>query len=113
MDCLGWGVTRHTSWLCEACRGWRRRVSKGDGSCVICRDWRALNGEGLCRLCRRQAALVRTMLRNVTAAEANRHGQQLFIVGTFRQRRPSPAPRAQRASQPPGYPVTHRQLVLF
>jgi hypothetical protein len=113
VDCLGWGVTRHTGWLCEACRGWRRRVSKGDGSCVICRDWRALNGEGSCRLCRRQAALVRTVLRNVTAAEASRHGQQLFIVGTFRQRRPSPAPPAQRAGQPPAYPVTHRQLVLF
>ncbi|MEV0446249.1 hypothetical protein AB0I84_46095 [Streptomyces spectabilis] len=106
-------MTRHTTWLCEACRGWRRTVSRGEGPCVVCQNHRHLNGEGLCRLCRRQAALVRTTRRNTAADEANKHGQQLFIVGTFRQRRHRPTPRATRAILPPGYPVTHRQLVLM
>jgi hypothetical protein len=113
VDCLGWGVTRHTGFICEACRGWRRNVATAEGQCVTCKDWSALNSERLCRLCRRQTALMRTSRRGVTAAEANRHGQQLFIVGTFRQRRPRPAPARAAAGLPPGYPATHRQLVLF
>ncbi|MFG1879539.1 hypothetical protein ACGFIV_32365 [Sphaerisporangium sp. NPDC049003] len=113
VGCLGWGTTRHTSWLCEACRSWRRRVSKGEGACVTCRDWSELNGEGLCRLCRRQTALVRTLHRGVTATEANRHGQQLFIVDTFHQQRPRPSTGTLRIGLPPGYPVPHRQLTLF
>jgi integrase len=113
VDCLGWGVTRRTGFMCEACRGWRRKVAKAEGRCVTCKDWSALNSEGLCRLCRRQAALIRTFRPHVTAAEANRHGQQLFIAGTFRQRRPRPAPARSRAGLPAGYPAAHRQLVLF
>jgi hypothetical protein len=81
---------------------------------VTCRGWCALNKEGLCRLCRRQAALARTTRRGVTAAEANRYGPQLFIVGTFRQRRRrAPAPDTPRGGLPPGYPAAHHQLVLF
>ncbi|GAA4102912.1 hypothetical protein [Nonomuraea soli] len=110
-DCLGWGVTRHTTWLCEACRGWRRKISRGDGPCRICRTHRPLNGEALCRLCRRQAALARSARRGTTAEEANRHGQQLFIVDTFRQRR-----SGQRLAPPELGAIEivgHRQLTLF
>jgi hypothetical protein len=112
VGCLGWGVTRSTGFMCEACRGWRRNA-EAEGRCVTCKDWRALNSEGLCRLCRRQAALIRTFRPGVRAAEANRHGQQLFFAGTFRQRRLRPAPARPRAGLPPRYPAVHRQLVLF
>lgn len=113
LECLGWGTTRRTSYMCEGCRGWRKRVSTGEGKCAICRDWCALNAEGLCRLCRRQAALIRTTHRGATAAEANKHGQQLFIVGTFHQKRPVPPPTGPATALLSRYPVEHRQLVLF
>ncbi|MEU8278383.1 hypothetical protein ACFYOK_35515 [Microbispora bryophytorum] len=49
----------------------------------------------------------------MSAAEANRHGQQLFIVGTFHQRRPKSDRRIVAGGLTVGYPVAHRQLVLF
>ncbi|MFI0453829.1 hypothetical protein [Actinomadura sp. 6N118] len=111
--CLGWGATRHTRFLCEGCRGWERRVAVGEGQCVICRDLCAFNSEGVCRLCRRQTMLARTWRRGVSTAEANRHGQQLFLVDTFhRPRRPRTAAASLQTSLLPGYPVQHRQLVL-
>ncbi|REF00547.1 hypothetical protein [Thermomonospora umbrina] len=111
VECLGWGVTRHSTWMCEACRGWRRLVSCGEGPCRVCGDYCALNGEGLCRLCRRQTAMIRRQQRGVTAEDANRHGQQLFLVGTFRQRRDKPIPPPDPV--PEIKVVDHRQLVLF
>jgi hypothetical protein len=106
IDCLGWGVTRSTSWLCDGCRGWRRRISRGEGDCVTCGNRRHLNAEGLCRLCRRQTRMIRLVHKDTTAAEANRGGQQLFIVGYFRRPRTIPAdagsPLRVRAGQ---YPV--------
>lgn len=116
VDCLGWGVTRATGWLCEGCRGWRRRISRGEGTCVTCGSPRHLNSKGLCRLCRRQAAMVRAGRDGITAAEAGRHGQQLYFIypgGTFRGfGKPRPAASPHPA---PGrtYPVTYRQLALF
>jgi hypothetical protein len=114
VDCLGWGVTRATGWLCEGCRGWRRRISRGEGTCVTCGSPRHLNGKGLCRLCRRQAAMVRAGRDGVTAAEASRHGQQLYFIypgGTFRGfGKPRPAAGPQTVPGRP-HPVSYRQLV--
>lgn len=112
-DCGGWGTTRHNSWLCGGCRGWRRRF-RTPATCPSCARVLALNADGYCRGCWRQAALRRTQQRDISVVEANRHGQQLFLVDTFRQKRP---PRARPAAPPRafrrGYPVPHRQLLLF
>jgi hypothetical protein len=114
VDCLGWGVTRSTGWLCEGCRGWRRKISRGEGCCATCASRRHLNVEGLCRLCRRQAAMVRAIRKGATAEQANRHGQQLYLAGTFwGLRKPGPATVIPRHAPHVVYPVTHRQLVLF
>jgi hypothetical protein len=51
--------------------------------------------------------------RDTSLSEANRHGQQLFLVGTFRQRRD----RATRSGSPlplaGQYPARYQQLILF
>lgn len=84
------GVTRHQGFLCHGCRGWRRRFPTR-APCPSCKRTVALNGDGWCRLCWRQAAAERRGSRcNVTVPAANRHGQQLFIADTFRQRRRRP-----------------------
>ncbi len=114
IDCYGWGVTRTTSWLCEGCRGLRRRFPV-PAQCLSCRRTIAVNAEGFCRLCWRQAAMVRRHHKGVSVLEANRHGQQLFIVGLFHLQ-PAAPPTAPRRAEDPGrraYPVTHRQLMLF
>lgn len=111
-DCDGWGTSRHSSWLCEGCLGWRKRF-RTPAACPSCARVLTLNAEGFCRSCWRQAALRRTQQREISVLEANRHGQQLFLVNTFRQKRPPRArptpPRIARR----GYPVGHRQLLLF
>jgi hypothetical protein len=76
----------------------------------------AVNAKGYCRLCCRQAHLVRPPHRSIDVAEANRHGQQLFIADLFRRKGPAPsAPPRQRRERawPSRYPVAHRQLLLF
>lgn len=111
-DCLAWGVTRAEKWLCQGCRGWRARLSVG--VCPACGREVALNERGYCRLCSRQANLVRPKHHSIDVVEANRHGQQLFIADLFRAKRPDPiAPVRTRIAWPYGFPVAHRQLVLF
>lgn len=57
--------------------------------------------------------MLRWTHRGTSLSEANQHGQQLFLVGTFRQKRDRAAPPA--APLPPvgQYPARHQQLVLF
>lgn len=115
LDCLAWGVTRHLGWLCEACRGWRQR-HPGEAECRSCSRVVAVNAKGSCRLCCRQAHLVRPPHRTIDIAEANRHGQQLFIADLFRRKEPTPPqpPRQRReAARPSRYPVSYQQLLLF
>jgi hypothetical protein len=112
VDCYGWGVTRGSGWLCEGCRGWRRRFFTV-GECWTCRRMVPLNEQGFCRLCRRQAAMVRTLHRDVGTGEANRYGQQLFLADLFRQRRDRFVVLPQGAVPRHQCPVGHRQLVLF
>ena len=113
LDCLAWGVTRHFSWLCEACLAWRKRC-KEIRECPSCRRVITVNARGYCRLCTRQAALVRLPHYSIDVAEACRHGHQLYFAGMSREKRPEPDPRPRpqfpRAGQ---YPVPHRQLALF
>lgn len=113
LDCLAWGVTRHFGWLCEACLGWRKRFSQ-PRECASCSRVITVNARGYCRLCTRQASLVRLPHCSIDVAEACRQGQQLYFAGMFRQKRLEPRPRTQRQLPWPGqYPVPHRQLVLF
>ncbi len=49
LDCLAWGVTRHFGWLCEACLGWRRRLSE-PRECASCSRIITVNARGYDRL---------------------------------------------------------------
>lgn len=112
-DCLAWGTTRHTTWLCQACRGWRVRFPD-PAQCVSCARTLSVNDRGLCRLCARQITLIRPAHESIDPREAQRHGQQLFLADLFRQKRPVADPHADtQAGWPVHYPVTHRQLTLF
>lgn len=112
VDCLGWGVTRTTGWLCEGCRGWRRRFSDVS-PCRSCREEKAVSGEGFCRLCFRTAVGARPHGAGPSVLEMNRHGQQLFFVGLFRQKRQPMKPLPETASRlRVRYPVAHRQLTI-
>ena len=113
LDCLAWGATRHFGWLCEACLAWRKRC-KESRECPSCRRVLTVNARGYCRLCTRQAGLVRLPHRSIDVPEACRYGHQLYFADMFRQKRPEPEPCRQRQLPWPGqYPVLYRQLVLF
>jgi hypothetical protein len=57
--------------------------------------------------------MLRRTHRDTGLSEANRYGQQLFLVGTFRQKR-DPAARPGSPLPLAGhYPARHQQLVLF
>ncbi len=109
-DCLAWGITRWHGGVCQACRGWNQRFPNPE-PCPSCRRTVPLNERGYCRLCCRQAHLVRTPHYAIDVAAANRNGQQLFIADLFRQKRPTPPPNP--TAGPSHYPVTHRQLTLL
>lgn len=112
LDCLGWGVTRSTGWICEACRGWRRRFPDV-GHCRSCRWSKPLSTDGFCRLCWRTAAGARPHGIGPSIIDMNRHGQQLFFVGLFRHKR-QPAPRpGLKELRDHHYPVHHQQLTLL
>lgn len=116
LDCLAWGVTRHNKWLCEACRGWRRRYQTG--GCPACRRQVVVNDRGYCRLCCRIATLDRQHHRVVDVNGANRNGQQLFFAEMILKKRkpfgrPAALPVTLHDRWPSGYPLAHRQLVLF
>lgn len=118
-DCLAWGVTRHNTWLCQACRGWRRRYAPAH--CPGCGRKAPVNQRGFCRLCCRQAT-TRNQLDPAHAvldiAELGRDGQQLFLADLILKKRGkqpgAAAPRPlRRASWPNRFPVEHQQLLLF
>ena len=117
-DCHAWGVTRTTGWICKGCAAWRT-AHPAAASCRVCGQHRHLDDEQACRLCRKQRsfALARGE-RGVDLAEANRHGQQLFLADMFHRRRlraaahgaprhDAPRPDSARADAP-GIGVTPR-----
>jgi hypothetical protein len=112
-DCLAWGVTRRRGWTCEACRGWRRRFPV-PANCQSCQRLVTVTAAGYCRLCSRQATLVRPAHAPRDMIDGNQHGQQLFLVDLFRNRQtPATAPRRVRPRWPLGYPVGYEQLLLL
>ena len=117
-DCLAWGVTARYGWMCVACKSWREKYGT-DGQCTTCDRQVPVGPDGSCRLCHKHrnlaARLLGRRIKIVTLAEANAHGQQLFIAGTWR-----PAGTTRReyvkktvpADMTLLRPVAHRQLVL-
>lgn len=113
-DCLAWGVTRRRAGRCQGCQSWRVRFGHSTTPCLSCGRDAVVNGRGHCRLCCRQAHLVRVPHQSGDVAVANRHGQQLFLVDLFRQKRPEPpASPTRTAPWPARYPVAHRQLLIW
>jgi hypothetical protein len=117
-DCLAWGVTARYGWMCVACKSWREKYG-ADSECVTCGRQVPVSPGGSCRLCHKQrhlaAKLLGRRIGTVTLAEANAHGQQLFIAHTWRPggaRRPY-QPKTVPADMSLLRPVPWRQLVLF
>ena len=117
-DCFAWGVTRHETWLCQACRGWRRRYP--EAACPSCRRAVVANARGFCRLCCAQATLMNRLApahRTLDVVAINGQGQQLFFADMILKKRGKQpvagAPSSRRTRWPAGYPRTDRQLVLF
>ncbi len=118
-DCLAWGVTARYGWMCGACRSWREKYG-ADSQCATCGRDVPVSPDGSCRLCHKHrhlaARLLGRRIATVSLAEANAHGQQLFIAGTWR---PPGTQRREyvRKTVPADMsllrPVTGRQLVLF
>lgn len=115
-DCYAWGVNREGKWRCWGCRTWRTKFPLGECTCcgrtIPVRD-------GACRLCWRQAASLRWTKTGLSMAEANRHGQQLFLANMHHRGRPDravvlPASNPEGAvTAPLPRPVLHRQLALL
>jgi hypothetical protein len=116
-NCLAWGATRHLKWLCRGCNSWCRKYTV-TGPCRLCRYPSVLDLDGVCRLCRKQAAKVRGARAHATLEETTHEGQQLFIADLFSgPSRSKVTPPATPCSpvvtlqQPPR--AAHRQLLLF
>ena len=111
--CHAWGVYRTTGYLCYGCDAWREHAV-GHGACATCGTTGPLGRHGVCRLCRKQASMLRRPNFDLEVTWPNRHGQQLFLANLHYRRARRPA-----LPQPPALvpaalePVTHRQLVLF
>lgn len=94
-DCHAWGARRWGNWLCHGCRSWRREHST-IAACRICSTVVSLGEDSICRLCHKQATLVREDKELLDVRAANRHGQQLFFADMFyvsaRDRRRNPTP---------------------
>lgn len=116
-DCDAWGVVRTTKWLCGGCMAWRW-ANPVVGVCVGCGRNRYLDRHRSCRLCRRQAKLLRQPGQPIDVAGANRQGQQLFFANmhSFKHRvRPSvlpPPPVLYGPRQPRSRAKQFHQLTL-
>lgn len=83
-DCLAWGVRRTQKWLCGGCLSWRYLHPTAQ-PCASCQRELSVNEHGVCRLCWKQTKLLQDRLPYrhrgaLNIAEANRHGQQLFLA---------------------------------
>jgi hypothetical protein len=116
LDCYAWGATRHLSWLCVGCTGWRSATAAHLGACRSCGRTVTLHRDGVCRLCRKQATRMREPGGKLDLIGANRHGQQLFFANVFRSRAstpPSPPADADQPAASPSWRTAGHQLVLF
>ena len=86
-DCDAWGVTARYGWMCAACRFHREKYGPPQ-DCPTCGGHVPLGVGGSCRMCHKQRHLAAQQLGirigDLTLAEANAYGQQLFIAGTHR-----------------------------
>jgi hypothetical protein len=114
LNCLAWGATRNLKWWCKGCHSWCRKYT-ASGPCGICGHPGVLDDNEVCRLCRRQAAMLRPGNHFLTVAEAAKYGHQLFFADMFIQRgqhRPARDKPAPVTPAPLGLPPW-RQLRLF
>ena len=117
-DCYAWGTLRRNKWLCEACRGWRRRYT--NTGCNSCGRTIVVNERGCCRLCTRQATILNRphpTHRTLDVTAANRNGQQLFLADLIlKKRRPHTTvvePVTVRIVWPRRYPIDVVPIALF
>jgi len=116
-DCLAWGVFRMHNWKCWVCRG--HSAHNPPGHCPYCLREVPVGRSGACRLCWEQAEACREPGAALDLAEANRHGQQLFLANVPRPRRaPVPSATATAATAPRTVgdafaPVRYKQYPLF
>lgn len=100
--CFAWGILRGR--LCCACEGYARK--NPGGRCRTCGRQEVPVGQGVCRLCRKQAALVAGP-GNKTALDlsaAGRTGQQLFLAQMQRSLRHRPGPPPPEEPLSSGHP---------
>jgi hypothetical protein len=115
LDCQAWGATRLYGWLCRACVSWQRN-NPAIGACLVCHrrlHLRRFDANLICRLCFKQASIMRTGKEKLEFITTNRYGQQLFFADMFvrrgqHSRTEPPAPRDDHGPVP-----RHEQLVLF
>ncbi|WP_307160926.1 hypothetical protein [Streptomyces rishiriensis] len=88
-NCLAWGAAPRRR-LCQGCAAWCYRHTTR-GACTVCAHTAVLDGDGICRLCRKQAALTRSLHTRTDWSQVRRHGQQLFIADLFTHHGKSPA----------------------
>lgn len=118
-DCHAWGATRTYGWLCSGCKSWRETHSRF-AECRTCGHTAPVGEDGSCRLCRKTRSLLAQQLgkrpRDVSLAEANQYGQQLFFAGMWHREGHGKRPYIKK-TQPPDLslltPVTHEQLTLL
>jgi hypothetical protein len=118
-DCDAWGVTARYGWMCVACRSYREKYGPA-GDCPTCGRHAPLGVGGSCRMCHKQRHLAAQQLgvriETLTLAEANAHGQQLFIAGLHRPagtRRREYQKKTMPADMSLLHPVDYQQLLLF
>ncbi len=115
-DCHAWGVTRMYDWRCRGCHSWRRNHPTV-AACSSCRRVLPLGEQDACRLCHKQAGLLRDG-QQLELVEANRHGQQLFLADLFSSHTTSAATHPAAVAHDNGRPERAwsqpaEQLVLF
>lgn len=95
-QCYGWGVLRGR--ICRGCESFHRQYPIG--TCLTCRRPAVPVREGVCRLCRKQAALIAGPANKfaVDYSVAAVTGQQLFFADLPQSERTQ---RAKAAARPP------------
>jgi len=118
-DCHAWGVGRLHDWLCAGCNSWRREHGT-IAACRSCSRIVTLGENRICRLCRKQATLMREQKGLLDVLGANAYGQQLFFADMFyvsardRAKPPHRAPASPIPTRPVvRAPTCHVQLALF
>lgn len=86
--CLAWGVYRQHNWRCWSCRWWQSHYPQGE--CDYCGRSTRIGEQRACRLCLQQARMRQQPGRALDLAEANTHGQQLFLANMVFTRQKTP-----------------------